>query len=117
MKNPILTLLSAVAVPLLLIGCGEDVPAIDCDTTDVPAYAEVSIWPSCTNCHASTLTGADRMGAPEGVDYDTYEAAVANADAAVEEVAEGKMPYPDGSGVSEEEKQSLYAWVECGTPE
>ena len=119
MKPRLITLGSARCIPArLMLGCAEEeTPEIDCSTASVPHFSEVSIWPKCTNCHASTLTGADRFGAPVGIDYDTYDTAVQYADLAMEEVAEGAMPYPDGTGVTEAEKTSLYTWVQCGTPE
>lgn len=91
------------------------VPEVDCDQVDVPTYAEVTMWPDCVNCHASTLTGANRQGAPEGIDYDTYESASALAYLAAVEVASGTMPFT--GTVTEEQKQSLYAWALCDTPE
>lgn len=126
LKNSFLLLIAAVGgASLLLVACTEGhpeddddtTPLVDCETATIPTFSEVTIWPKCTNCHASTLAGSDRGGAPPGIDYDVYASAVQYADLAVEEVEEGAMPYPDGSGVTAEEKQSLYAWAECGTPE
>lgn len=122
LKHALVALLASGAMSACLFACGADdgsdegdLPQIDCTTTTVPKFAEVTIWPRCTNCHASTLTGGDRAGAPEGVDFDVYESAVEHAEHAMEEVHEGKMPI--GDDATEEEKQSLYAWAQCETPE
>jgi uncharacterized membrane protein len=112
-----LALTAIVAAIGSFVACGGDDGTVDCETATVPTFSEVSIWPKCTNCHASTLTGGDRQGAPEGINFDNYADAVAHADKALDEVDEGAMPIPDASIVTEEEKQSLAAWVECGTPE
>lgn len=106
----------AVICFVFIVGCNKSkVDQIDCATANVPTFAEVSIWPSCTNCHASTLEGVARKGAPVGVDFDHYASAKTYADAASNEVADGGMP-PSGS-VTDEQKQSLYTWAQCGTPE
>lgn len=89
-------------------------PVVDCDTVQVPAYEDVSIWPECTNCHATDLEGAYRQGAPQGVNYDTYEAARGMAEDAAIEVNIGNMPFT--GTVTEEQKEELYAWAMCGTP-
>jgi uncharacterized membrane protein len=61
--------------------------------------------------------GDPRHGAPPGVNFDTYEDFLLFADTASFLVKQHAMPYPDGEGVTEEERRELYAWVECGTPE
>lgn len=106
-------------LPALLCGCqpagpDEVPPTVDCDEADIQAYEDLPIWTSCTECHASDLTGAWRKGAPEGVDFDSYDAAVAEAEDAAIEVYIGNMPFT--GDVTEEEKEQLYAWALCGTP-
>ena len=93
-------------------GGGDELPTVDC--TDPPSFAEVSAFSACTICHASTLQGTNRAGAPSGVDYDTYESAVSGADRAVVRVYAGTMP-PVGS-LAEKDKGDLYVWALCGTP-
>lgn len=95
-------------------GPAEVPPDVDCDEVEVPAYEDVSIWSACTNCHASDLVGAYRQGAPEGVDFDSYEAAVDEAEDAAIEVNIGNMPFTGTA--TEEQKADLYAWAMCGTP-
>lgn len=118
--------LSLLLAPLALISAcsgGDDddttspTPSVDCTTVTVPTFAEVSIWPKCTSCHASTLSGGDRAGAPPGIDYDVYASAKQYAELGMEEVEEGAMPLPGAPTATEEEKQSFYTWVQCGTPE
>lgn len=92
-------------------------PSVDCSTTTVPTFSEVTIWPKCTSCHASTLTGGERAGAPPGIDYDVYASAKQYAELGMEEVEEGAMPLPGAPTATDEEKASFYAWVQCGTPE
>jgi uncharacterized membrane protein len=96
-------------------GGGDDLPDIDCAAVTPPAFADVAALDSCTICHSSTLQGPSRSGAPAGVDYDTYAAAMANAEEGVEEVYADRMP-PVGS-LNEQDKQDFYAWALCGTPQ
>lgn len=98
-------------------GSGGDEPDPDCDG-DVPVYTDVTIFDKCTTCHSSENTAGARNGAPSSFNFDTFAAAMASAENAVEEVAEGAMP-PANSGITltEAEKKALYAWGLCGTPE
>ena len=101
---------------IALAGCGGELPEVDCNAGAVPKFSEVAAFNTCNVCHSSQLSGAARNDAPSDVNYDTYAAAMADAEAAVEEVAEGKMP-PEGYSISEEQKQALYRWGLCGTPQ
>jgi hypothetical protein len=56
----------------------ETLPAADCSRT-VPTCAQLTIWPPCTSCHSSALTGAARRKAPAGVDFDSFAAAGSQA--------------------------------------
>jgi uncharacterized membrane protein len=67
----------------------------------------------CIECHSSELSGADRDGAPQGIDFDTYEGAVANAQAGNNEIQSGGMP-PSGDGLTAEEKRLFQLWLDTG---
>ena len=99
---------------LLAAACGEDLPDVDCDTADPRPFAEVTLLVGCTGCHATTLGEGSRNGAPLGIDYDTYEAAVASAKVGVESVYAGRMP---PVGAPEPDKEIFYAWALCGQPQ
>ena len=108
---------AAMAVAFAMIGCGSDLPEIDCGAEPtIPTYAEVDIFTAtCNGCHASTVTGAARFSAPANVNFDTYPAAQSAAEQAVEQVYGGAMP-PSGFTATEEQKHELYVWGLCGTP-
>lgn len=90
----------------------------DVDCSQVKPYAEVTAFGnSCNACHSSGLTGADRAGAPSEFNYDTLEAARHETEESVEVVLEGEMPPSDGPPITDEEKQDLLTWLQCGTPE
>ena len=96
---------------------GEDLPEVDCNG-DVPTFGEVTAFSQvCANCHSTTKTGDARNGAPADINWDDYDSAKANAMHGVEEVSEGEMP-PDGAGeLTEAQKDDLYTWALCDTPQ
>lgn len=75
----------------------------------------------CTRCHASTLTGPARQGAPTFHDFDTVRGIRVVADHIDETAAAGpaaineSMP-PDGAKPSEDERRQLGEWLACGAP-
>ena len=69
----------------------------------------------CFACHASTVQGAARLGAPVGVDYDTYPKAVQygpSGNAWVQ--SDGMPPY---TPMPAPEKAQFQAWIDNGMPE
>jgi hypothetical protein len=39
-------------------GGGTTGPEVDCASVTVKGYSELTIWSTCTECHASTLVGS-----------------------------------------------------------
>jgi hypothetical protein len=122
-----LFLVMLAAFSLLLPGCGgEDGGGsgdtgereIDCDNETVPSYGEVRAFDVCTNCHSSENEGVERNGAPPSLNFDSHDGAADAAPRIVDQVSMGSMP-PAGSGFSlmADEKDELFVWAECGTPE
>lgn len=107
--------LALCCVTSLMLACGsdDDDVAVDCSGA-IPSYSDVSAFDKCSTCHASDVTGAARQGATVGVNFDSEEAATAQAQAAVHEVQKGFMP-PASSGITltDAEKTALYKWAEC----
>ena len=72
----------------------------------------------CTRCHASTLHGADRQGAPLFHDFDSLNGILVVADHVDEYAAAGPdsvnevMP-PDGATPTMAERQQLGEWLAC----
>lgn len=115
------------ALALILPGCGgedgegsddDGAVEIDCDSETVATYSEVRAFDVCTNCHSSDREGLDRNGAPPGLNFDSHDGAAEAAARIVDQVSMGHMPPPSsGFSLSTEEKDELYVWAGCGTPE
>jgi len=96
----------------------EELPEVDCSAT-IPSFDQVTAFSQvCTNCHSTTLSGEDRNGAPAAINWDDYASAKAHAEEGAHEVFEGEMPPEDsGETLTADQKDDLYLWALCGTPE
>lgn len=128
-------LASVAALLLLGVACGDGAPgdtASDGDTdttgeqvdyTDVecgrePALTYDNFGDSfmtryCTACHTANYAGDDRYGAPEGVNFDTYDDVKAHARLIQAFAIGDDPPMPPGGGPSTEEKLKLSEWLTC----
>jgi uncharacterized membrane protein len=97
---------------------GDSLPEVDCSGT-IPTYSHIKTtsFAKCTICHASAIKGAARVDAPASINFDMYADAKAEAKGAASEVNGGAMPPAGYPKLSDEEKQALYKWALCGTPE
>jgi uncharacterized membrane protein len=99
-------------------GDSESKPEVDCQSGPIPTYSEVAVLTTnCANCHSTGKTGAARENAPVAVNFDTYDAAKKSAEQAVIEVYGGSMPPAGKAAPTEAQKQALYKWALCGTPQ
>jgi len=64
----------------------------------------------CIICHSARNTGAQRNGAPVGVDFDTEEDTIRHADRILTEVSAGRMPV--GAPLAPCMVENVRAWVE-----
>jgi cytochrome c5 len=74
---------------------------------------------NCLSCHSSELTGGARNGAPPGVNWDTYEATLPNADSAITRAVEAMTMPPAGTKppLNQEQKDAMLAWQSAGFPQ
>ncbi|MCO4770034.1 MAG: hypothetical protein KDA24_08405 [Deltaproteobacteria bacterium] len=107
-----------------LTACEPEVPGEVTGTCDATRQAEIAtdeyfdsvikptiFEPYCSRCHYSTA-GDDRHGAPEGVDYDTRDAATTRIAATWFRVKTYDMP-PMGRVPNLEEMATLNEWLNC----
>jgi hypothetical protein len=104
-------------IGLALLAChgGGPEPAgcDDAPTWDDFAHGYVQTW--CQPCHSSLLTGADRQGAPAGVDFDTWSEVYAQRDRVQARAVDYlPSPMPPQGGVPEDDVARLGQWLACG---
>lgn len=99
-------------VLFFLLSCGADPPAepVDCSGPTWTDFGAGFFRTWCQSCHSATTP--DRAGAPEGLDYDTYEQVVAGAETIRDAVlVRGSMPL--GGGVYDADLAQLEAFLDC----
>lgn len=97
-------------------GCGGDSSARPC--RDAPTYAN-DVRPlteaSCLGCHSEQLSGIARRGAPETLNYDSFELIEPHRQAFANAFTSGIMPPPDsGLTVNSLERDIVSSWRRCG---
>lgn len=104
---------------LFLAACGEDPapdPCVDAPTytNDIAGIVEVR----CLDCHSTSKVGPARQGAPEGLNYNTYDLTQPNFLAFSNALTSGRMPPPTGGvpGTTPFERDVVDEWQRCGNP-
>lgn len=110
----------ALSVGIGSFSCGEKQDPLGGDGGDVGDVSyenglKAILDANCISCHATGAQGADRSGAPNGVNFDTYSATVESADRADSQIQSGGMP-PAGP-LSDLEKAIFQAWIDQGMKE
>ncbi len=103
------------AVVLLGAACS-DSPLGECppNSENQQASGSMTMFFTCTGCHSETLTGPDRVGAPEGMDFDTPEQVRAYDEEIYESVVNGSMP--PGGGLNDSQIEAVRVYLACGAP-
>ena len=78
------------------------------------ADAFLTTW--CTPCHDRSVVGEARKGAPTGIDFDTYQDAVAWGDRIAARSTGDSPTMPPAAGPSDQARIHLAHWVACGMP-
>ena len=130
-KKHLAVMLLAGVVGLLPVGCEDEhaqegVPTQSvCPTTQTLTYAnfgQAFFNSYCQRCHAGTVTGAARMGAPADHTFDQIQDVQLLIDHIDEHAAAGpagvntEMP-PSGPFPTEAERRQLGEWLACGAPQ
>ena len=105
---------------LVGVACGEKLdPLLDIEHETEIGYLNI-IGPilvsHCTRCHGTDVTGADRNGAPDDVNLDSYGGARTSGALADAEIQGDEMP-PDAPPLTPADKESFQQWVDDGMPE
>ncbi len=70
----------------------------------------------CTSCHASSLTGADRRGAPAAVNLDTALGLKTWRGRVLARAGGKDATMPPSGNVSADDRAALSEWLGCGAP-
>src|SRR5690242_7090343 len=110
----------ALLLVLATAACGDKYARICEPIEDEITYAEVAplFAEHCVRCHAASKSRVgDRHGAPKGVDFVSYEAAIAHAESADAQVASGQMPNDAPGKMTDAESCLIAAWISQGLKE
>ena len=102
---------------LLALSCGRKPQPSPCEDPAVPtwhSFAQGYVRTWCVGCHTASLTGAERQGAPEGLDFDTWSE-VHEARDRITARATGESPdMPPLGGIAREQVDLFAQWLSCG---
>jgi hypothetical protein len=112
-------ILGSLALVLSLIGCGNDPQGDFC--SDAPTFTNhirpTIVEEKCIQCHSETKLGAARNGAPDDLNFDSYESTEPHLAAFADAIASGREP-PMGLDpplITTGDERSLVAkWRMCG---
>lgn len=100
-----------------IAGCGGEEEGLgECPPNSSAAQAaghDVVVG-KCEVCHSSQVTGTNRLGAPEDLNFDKLETVRAEADEMYEETMSGEMPPDPGSKVTGTDLENMRIWLACG---
>jgi uncharacterized membrane protein len=101
-----------------LVACG-DKYAVVCEAGTEARWPRVEaiFARHCVRCHATALQGDERSGAPERVNYDSFESARRLANSALAAMREATMPEDDPGAVTDSDICTLDAWIDGGRRE
>ena len=110
----ILAAVAAVAVAVVGAACGEKIsPGANCPLQNPITFADPNLQimlKRCTSCHSSKAK--NRLNAPLGIDYDTYDSALKNALVGRYTIVNGSMPV--GGALNDVDKCIYEAWAQSG---
>jgi len=106
----------------LIAGCGGGEPTAPPDPGCTDASLTwsnagdpfVTAW--CAPCHSAGLTGARRLGAPAGLDFDTLAQVQANAERIGVRAVPADATMPPASAAPAADRARFGAWLDCGAP-
>ena len=117
MRLPLSIALLAAAA-LLCVACGgEEAPLGDCPSgaQQQASSGAFILFGTCAGCHSSQLEGADRQGAPPGMDFDDTDIIRDMAEDIYRTAVEGTMPPPssDVPMLNAEQVEALRVYLAC----
>ncbi|MCP4250258.1 MAG: cytochrome c [bacterium] len=97
-------------------GAGGDDGGAACTDLTYENFAAGFFDSFCTRCHSSALSGADRNGAPAGLDWDQLDVVRENLDRIRVRATELNTMPPSEPRPEDDERTALAEWIGCGAP-
>lgn len=115
---------SLVLTALALVGCGGAATGTTCPTNSTVTaenFGNDYMTRYCTRCHATSVKGSARQGAPSDANFDTLEAIRKDAQeidqwSGAGPNAENTSMPPNAPAPTTAERQKLSEWLACGAP-
>ncbi len=85
----------------------------DAPYADYASFGDGFVVENCQVCHASTVMGEDRIGAPEDVTFDDAASVWAHARRVLDRAGVEPPTMPPEGGTTESDRALLRAWLEC----
>lgn len=103
---------------LLLLGCGagsttEDTACGRQPPLDYDNFGHAHLDTHCNGCHSSLLPEPDRLGAPLGVDLDTEQGVLDQAERLAVRAVGPEPTMPPGGGPTGDELDHFEEWLDC----
>lgn len=115
-------LISSAAIVFVFSSCGGDKEPVD-PCLDPPTYTNeirpLIIEAKCLGCHTSELRGEGRNGAPDHLNFETYELMQPSLAEAAAAITAGREPPPTLMPpivVTAEERELIRDWRDCNFP-
>jgi uncharacterized membrane protein len=70
----------------------------------------------CTSCHSANPTQSGFTAPPNGLLLDTPERILAHTEQMRQQIATRAMPLGNITGITEEERTEMLAWIDRGAP-
>jgi uncharacterized membrane protein len=97
---------------IALVACGSSEPACPSPPLSFASDVQPALEATCSKCHAATVRGANRQGAPREAVYDTQEQVQGWLPRIIQR-AKTDMP-PATSTLPKLDVSVLQTWSECG---
>lgn len=88
----------------------------DCTDLTWDNYGQGYVRSWCAGCHSSALSGDEREGATVGVDFDSHAGVLDHVDRIIDRGTGDAPTMPPVGGSSEDERERVLEWLECGAP-
>jgi uncharacterized membrane protein len=115
--NLLIPVAAAAATVAVALAIQPDEPDRAAGTEVEPAAALAIVEERCATCHSADPTSEQFTSAPAGVVFDTPAQIADRADAIrVQAVDSRAMPLGNVTGMTDEERETLAAWIAAGAP-